>query len=271
MKKIKRFIFSILVGAGVAYTAICVYFYSIQNDIIFKPYKLAENAPLDYPFDFSERWFTMPDGIRIHTIHAKADSSQGKLVFFMHGNLGNVNTDPLKYSVFLDEGYDVLYPDYRTFGKSEGELTKEADLIEDMDRLYQQMSSEYAEDSIVVVGYSLGAAIAAQVASRNNPRNVMLWAPFYSMIDEKDASYGFLPDFLLRYPLRTDRALPNIDEPVTIIYAEDDEVLPVKRSLKLVDLLKTGDEHLILERQKHGEMYRNSTLKKELPRILSKQ
>lgn len=170
--------------------------------------------------------------------------------------------------MYLDEGYDVLYPDYREYGKSTGELENEDDLVGDINTVYQEALKEYDEKDIVLIGYSLGSGVAAQVAAANDPRELILWTPYYSMVDMKDSSYPFLPDFALKYPLRTDLALPKIEESITIFYADEDEILPVGRSLKLTKLLKPGDRYIILKDQGHNGLHENEQLRREIEKIL---
>ena len=143
-------------------------------------------------------------------------------------------------------------------------------MIDDVDVIYRQMLKEYDENDITILGYSLGSGIAAQLAARHNPRNVMIWTPYYSMVDMKNATYPFLPSFLMNYPFRTDLAIPEIDEPITIFYAENDEILPVERSIKLQELLKDNDEVVILKNQGHNRLYLNEDLISKLPEVLNK-
>ncbi len=84
----------------------------------------------------------------------------------------------------------------------------------------------------------------------------------------KKAYYPFLPDFLIRFPMRTDLALQKVEEPVTIFYAGEDEVIPVQRALPLTNYLKEGDSYYLLEGQGHGGMYRNRELVREMGSIL---
>lgn len=251
-----------------AYVGVCGYFYLIQNSIIFRPSQANINDTYSYDFPFKERWFEPEEGVRIHAIQAFADSSRG-LVIYHHGNRGNNRTNPAKFELFLNEGYDVLYPDYREYGNSTGELWNEEDLVGDMAFIFNKMEQEYNEEDIIVMGYSLGAGVAAQVAAVNDPKMLIMWTPFYSMIDMKDAQFAFLPDFLVRYPLQTNEALQRIEEPVYIFYAAEDEVLPVTRSYKLTEYLKEGDEAFILENQGHGWIYRNRELLREMKMILN--
>ncbi|MFN1834130.1 alpha/beta hydrolase [Balneola sp. MJW-20] len=254
----------------IAYSGICVYFYYIQDQIIFRPSALPQDYTYSYDFPYEERYFFVNEEVKIHAIHARTENPKG-LVLYFHGNRGSNNTNPDKFELFLTRGYDVLYPDYRSFGKSSGELTNGEDLVADMKVVYREMMKEYEQDQIIVLGYSLGSGFAAQVAASFDPKSIVIWTPYLSMIDMKDAVYPFLPDFLVRFPLRTDEALQQIEEPVYIFYAEEDEVLPVKRSIRLNDYLKESDKYFILKRQGHGRIYRNNDLLNEMSVILGSE
>lgn len=271
MQKMKNPIVVSGITMVLLYVGVCIYFYSIQNSILFRPWPLEQGHEYSYQFDFEERWFEVTDNARVHGIHAKTPDSSKGLVIYYHGNGGNDDTNPDKFWLFMNEGYDVLYPDYRGFGQSSGELKNEDDLVGDMKIVYTEMTKEYDEENIFIVGYSMGSGVAAQVAASNDPKGVMIWAPYYSMVDMKNKDYPFLPSFLVRYPLRTDLAIPKIDEPITIFYAGVDEVLPVDRSIKLTELLKESDEYLVLEGQAHGGIFYNDELRTKTREILSQE
>lgn len=268
MSRFKKSLFNSGITLSVLYVLICVYFYNIQDDILFHPTPLPEGHTYSYDFDFEERWFEVEDEARIHAIHARTDDALKGLVIFFHGNAGNNQTSPKKYTIFLEEGYDVLYPDYRGFGLSTGVIKDEEDLVGDMKHIYVEMTKEYAEENIFLVGYSMGTGIAAQVAAANDPKGLMLWTPYYSMVDMKNNSYPFLPSFLMKFPLRTDKAIPKIDEPITIFYAGADEILPVERSIRLTELLKEEDRYFVLPEQRHGWIHNNPELYNRIPEIL---
>ncbi len=265
MKKTALSTFFTIIGL---YVAVCIYFYSIQNAILFNPTVLDPGHEFNYEFDFEERWFEIGDEARIHAIHAKTDSSKG-LVIYYHGNGGSAQTSPAKFTLFLENGYDVLYPDYRGYGLTEGNMWNEDDLVGDMMVVYDEMAKEYGEDDIIVLGYSLGSGVAAQVAAANDPQEIVIWTPYYSMLDMKDAEYWFLPDFLVRYPLRSDLALQEIEEPITIFYAEEDEQLSVDRAIKLNQYLDENDEYIIMEGQGHNGVFHNTVLKNKMAEIMA--
>lgn len=261
------------IGTGITlilcYAAVCAYFYSIQDSIIFNPSVLPEDATYSYKFEFEERWFEPDPEVRIHALHAFTDADSAKgLVMYLHGNRGDNRTNSDKYTLFLDNGYDMIYPDYRSYGKSRGDLENEEDLVGDIRYVFEQMAEEYGQENIVLVGYSLGSGVAAQIAEVFDSKMLILWTPFYSLVDVKDSQFPFLPDAIMRFTLRTDQALQQIEEPVHIFYAGADRVLPVERSLKLTDYLKEGDSYKVIEGQRHGWIYRHPELQEGLWKIL---
>jgi pimeloyl-ACP methyl ester carboxylesterase len=74
-------------------------------------------------------------------------------------------------------------PDYRGFGKSEGRLDGEKDLLEDALRIYDHVRKEFPEQAIVLYGRSIGTGPAAWVASLRKPRILILESPYTSLED----------------------------------------------------------------------------------------
>jgi len=266
----RKFISSVFVFILIAYIGVCGYFFTIQEKIIFNPRILDADDTYDYSFEYNERWFEPEENVKIHAIHAFTDADTVKgLVMYLHGNRGSNRTSGDRFRLFLDYGYDVIYPDYRTYGKSRGSLENESDLVSDNHFVFKEASKEYGQENITLVGYSLGSGVAAQVATLSDPKRLVLWTPFYSLIDVKNAEFPFLPDRILKYPLRTDLALKKVEEPVHILYAEDDELLSVDRSIKLTDYLKEGDTYKVIKGQRHGGFYRNREVQFQMKKILS--
>lgn len=239
-----------------------------QEEILFQARPIPYNHTFTYNFDFEERFFEMDDGIFLHAIHAKTADSLRGLVIFFHGNASNNQTAGGKFKLFLNAGFDVLHPDYRGYGKSGGNIESELKLINDMDLIYKEMSRFYGEEKIVLAGYSIGSGIAAQVAVKNNPRMLILWAPFYSILEAKKDEFPFIPDFLVKYTLQTNRVLSEIEEPVHIIFAGQDEILPLERTFKLTSLLKAKDQYFILKGQGHNGIYRHPEMKEIMNGLL---
>jgi pimeloyl-ACP methyl ester carboxylesterase len=166
-------------------------------------------------------------------------------------------------------GYDVFVFDYRGFGKSKGEIETEEDLYSDAQRAYFLLKQSYGEENIVVVGYSLGTAIAAYIGANNNPRKLILQAPYYSMTDMMKKNYPIVPTLLLKYKLETYKYVQDCRMPIVIFHGDQDKVIPYSSSVRLKKLLKKGDKLIALKGQGHGDIGENKKLLRKLPRVLN--
>ncbi len=70
--------------------------------------------------------------------------------------------------------------------------------------VYNYVKKHYKEENIVVYGYSLGGTFATRIASENNPKELVLEAPFYNLKQAVQYYSRVAPTFLLKYAFRTD-------------------------------------------------------------------
>lgn len=249
VKWIKR----IAITLGVLYLLILGLLYFKQEALLFHPFARAA----DYQYgDAPESWVALPDGERLNALHLRR-GGEG-VILYLHGNRGDNGRSLYQTKGLHDFGYDLFLVDYRGFGKSSGTLAGEADLTEDLQVVYDQLKREYAEDRIIVMGYSLGTGPASFLAANNDPQAVVLVAPYTSLAAMKDAIFPFVPDFLVRYPMDNLARLSRSNAPVHILHGQNDELIPVAmgRALSAIDpgrislteLPDTGHRGAILHR-----------------------
>lgn len=225
MKWIKR----IGIVLFVLYALVCGMLYFSQERIIFHPDKLGE----DYVFSEGEEVeLPVGEGISLNCLWMKEPASEG-VILYLHGNRGSNRRCFHQAQTMAGNGYDIFMPDYRGFGKSDGEIVSEEQLFSDVQAAYDFLKKHYAENKIVVVGYSIGSGMASYLAAHNNPQQLVLLAPYTSVVDLKNSRAPFLPDFLLKYPLRNQVFLQKVQHPVTLFHGEYDEVIPFNSSEKL--------------------------------------
>jgi len=131
------------------------------------------------------------------------------------------------------------------------------------------MKKRYVENKIIVLGYSIGSGPAAKVASINNPKLLILQAPYYSLSDMMRYTYPIIPTFLLKYKFRTDQFIKACKMPVVIFHGNMDEVIYYGSSLKLKKLMKDTDKLVTLVGQGHNGMTENVEYKGEIEKLLS--
>jgi pimeloyl-ACP methyl ester carboxylesterase len=249
------------------YVLICVLLYFFQERLIFFPEKLSKDHRFRFPQPFSEVNIETGQGAMIHGLLFTASASKG-LVFYLHGNAGSLDSWGAVAETYTRLGYDVFIPDYPGYGKSEGSIRSQRQLFEVIQEVYDEMKKRYSEDSIVVVGYSVGSGPASWLASVNHPKLLILQAPFYNMADLVRQVYPIVPSFLLKYTFRTNEYLKNCRMPVVLFHGDRDEVIYYGSSLKLQKELKSSDTLITLHGQGHNGMTDNPDYIRALERIL---
>ena len=172
MRALKR-ILLFVVSAGII---VIMGAYLFQEKFIFLSTKLDQDYVYQFEHEFEELFIETEDGARLNGLHFKQENPRGIIVYY-HGNAGDLSRWGLITSYFLKFNYEVLVMDYRGYGKSTGKIS-EAALYNDANLFYDKAKEQFPERNIIVYGRSLGTAIAANVASKNNPKKLVLETPF---------------------------------------------------------------------------------------------
>ncbi len=267
LKKISVRLFMVLFAL---YVLGCSYMYFFQESFLFHPEKLSANHTYVFDETFEEIPLKSLDGTILSSVLFKADSSKG-VVFYLHGNSGNIQTIEDMVKDFTDLNYDLFVFDYRNFGKSGGDLESEKQLFQDAQLAYDTLLTRYDQSQIIVMGYSMGTGLAAELCSHNQPKQLLLLAPYFSMIDMMQTSYPIVPTFLLNYPLETDKYIQKCTMPIIIFHGTNDEVIPYNSSVRLKKLVKKTDRMITLKGQIHRGVLKNKRFLQELERLLGDQ
>ncbi|WP_426060537.1 alpha/beta fold hydrolase [Hymenobacter sp. B1770] len=257
-------VFSIVL---VLYVALCCVLYFKQESLLFFPNQLRADYEFRFSGDFEERWIPTPDGPRLHGLLFRAPQSKG-LVFYLHGNGGALDSWGEAADTYTRLGYHVFMLDYRGYGKSEGKITSQQQLLSDVQTAYQHLLPEYPESQTVILGYSVGTGPATWLAAQQRPKLLILQAPYFSLRDLATHLYPFVPGFLVRYPLPTNELIKQVKAPVVLFHGDQDEVIYYESSLKLKALLKPEDQLIVLPGEGHNGMTDNSLYQRELARLL---
>ena len=62
--------------------------YNLQEKLIFHPEVLPQDHQFSFDHSFEEIYFDVDEGVKIHALHFKADSSKGMVLYFQ-GNAGS--------------------------------------------------------------------------------------------------------------------------------------------------------------------------------------
>ena len=119
------------------------------------------------------------------------------------------------------------------------------------------------------MGYSIGTGIAAHLAAERPVKALVLKAPYESLEKFVAANYAFLPSFILRYPLRTDRYLEDVRCPVTIFHGVEDQLFSISESQRLKNRFGETIRLIPLPNAGHNNLANHPVFRSELGSVLN--
>lgn len=182
----------------------------------------------------------------------QADGS--KVFLYLHGNTGSraaAHRVEL-YKLLRELGFHIFALDYRSYGDSTSRPMSEAGVVRDATAVYKYITN-ITKNPVFVWGHSLGTGILAHMMAtlqRNNvaaPRLAIMESPFSNIRDEVrehpfSKLFRHLPwfDYTIAEPMyanqlrfESDKNLAQFRQPVMILHAQDDLVVPFKLGYKV--------------------------------------
>ena len=175
-------------------------------------------APVDVAVETS-------DGLALHGYYWAPTRPDANLVVFFHGNGGNRVTAAQMAEPLRRDGSGLLVASYRGYGDNPGRPSQEG-LFRDGAAFLAKARALAPGRPIVLFGYSLGGAVALQLAADEKVRGVVTLGAFASLRDVAPVlARGLLTGI---YDNRT--TIGRVDEPVLLLHGTADEVLPIEQA-----------------------------------------
>jgi hypothetical protein len=225
--------------AAVLYLLVLVALWFLQERLIFHPTPLPADHRFAFGSDVTEVRIEVP-GATLSALHLRTPSPKA-IVLYLHGNAGNLEMWFSRVGDWRTAGVDLFMIDYRGYGKSTGVVTNEDQLRADARAAWDLVASQYADVPKVIVGRSLGTALAAGLAAQVQPDLTVLISPYRSMTAMADLQFPWIPSAVLRYPLDTERDVAAIEGPVLVLHGIDDELIPIAQGEAVAKAAKRGE------------------------------
>ena len=267
MQILRSIFLYLLIFFGGIYLLYVGYVYFNQGEMIFMANKLPKDYKFEFNQDFEELNIPSFDTKIQNGLLFKTPNPKG-LVFYLHGNAGSLDTWGSVAKNYTDLGYDIFILDYRGFGKSEGEIENQDQVFQDLTFAYNKLITKYDRNKVVIIGYSIGTGLATYLASIENPKKLILQAPYYNFIELSSGRVPLVPDFLKKFKFETDKYIVKVKSPIYIFHGNKDQVISYDNSIRLQKLIKPIDKVFILDGQNHLNMNENSDFQEELKEIL---
>ena len=237
LRALRRF----AVIALAAYVLLLALLWGFQEKLLFHP--PAEPLARDFKFPFvlpHEELTVAHEGEKAHGVLAKSKDSRGLILYF-HGNAGDLR-DWFDLAEHLASrlSFDVLMVDYPGFGKSEGAIRSEEQLHGMAAEFFKVAKEKAGARPLVLFGRSIGSGLAVPLAAKNYVSALVLETPYLSMESLAGGMFPWVPTFVLRYRLRSDLWMRNVNAPVLILHGDRDELIPHASGLELSKLVKNG-------------------------------
>ncbi|HYC61645.1 MAG TPA: alpha/beta hydrolase [Thermoanaerobaculia bacterium] len=202
-----------------------------------------------------EHWIETPDGEELYAWYCRAEKPVASAIF-CHGNRGNLTVSAPIIPHLLEAGLNVLFFDYRGYGKSTG--TPSVDGVLD-----DGVTAARFHDSIrptllpsILYGFSLGGAVAAQVVRRHRFDAMILQSTFSNLTAMARLLHPKLPLHLLAGDLfDTIDSVRRLQIPLLVLHGRDDESIPSSMAHELYGACNTPKRIHIVEGGMHGNLF----------------
>lgn len=233
LRRLLYIVAGVIVGA---YVLICVGIFFAQPYLIYMPAPTCHLTPADLKLEFEDLTLHAADGVALAAWYLPHAAPRGT-VLFCHGNADNLGDITPTLQTLHRLGFAVLALDYRGYGRSAGQPT-EAGLYADAEAAWRYLVETRREppERIVIVGRSLGGAVAIELASRHTPAALVVECTFTSMVDIGRREYPLLPVGLIcTHRYESLRRVGRISCPKLFLHGRDDELIPLENARRLFD------------------------------------
>ena len=216
--------------------------------------KLLLHIPADY--SWSDAGIVRIGADRDIAAYAVGDF-RGKCLIFCHGNGETAVSERYWFGKLAEAGVSVICPDYRGYGLSSGELSE--------DGCYAAAHAAYAylvqerhvsPQDIVVLGYSLGSAVAVELSVTEKTGGLILQTPFANgrkLLRAWAAKFGFafsvagwIVSFLpCKQPFSTTSRLGSVSVPTLVIHGTADGIIPCSQGREVFRRINVANKRFV--------------------------
>lgn len=226
------------------------------RQFLFFPGKHFYEKPKDFNFDFEDVFIGSAENVRLHGWFLKAPEEKAVL-FFLHGNAGNISHRLYKAAGWLERGISVFLLDYRGYGQSTGEIRAGEDIVHDARAGLDYLRKERGFDAsrIILYGESLGTYPVIRLAGENKVMAAVLEAPFTSFTELAAVHYPQVPGFMMKgFEFSNKDHIENVKNPLFIIHGTEDEICPYEMAGELIDKVPEPKGMFTVEGGHHNDL-----------------
>ena len=203
-----------------------------------------------------EAWFPASDGASLFGWYVAAPAAAGVLLW-CHGNAGNITHRLENLGELYRTGLSAFLFYYRGYGRSRGRPS-EPGLYQDALAAHDYLTGRLDIDPrrIVLFGRSLGASVAAEVATRRAAAGLILESCFPSVAAVAEGSpLGFPARWLFRARFDLVQRLRTIRLPVLVVHGDRDTTIPLALGQQVYDAVQGPKSFYLVHGADHNDLY----------------
>lgn len=239
MRGLRRALIVVGVTAILVYLGAMVWLVTQETRIVFEPGRPLGDLRPASPFE--EVWLDREEDPRqrLWVLRTAADPAARPWVLYLHGNASNIATrmNILHAEKLRALGLNVLVAEYRGYGGMDGVPT-ESGLHADARSAYDYLRGPLRAEPhrLVVYGWSLGSAVAVDLASRVDEAAVILEGAPASLVAIGERRYPYFPiRMLIRNPFESIRKIDKAGSPILFLHSPEDAVIPFEEGRRLYE------------------------------------
>ncbi|MFQ5542582.1 MAG: alpha/beta hydrolase, partial [Candidatus Binatia bacterium] len=229
----------------------------MEKSLIFYPISEIDQTPKELGLPFEDITFTTEDGVRLNGWFIPSTEGSLTLLWF-HGNAGNISHRLDNIRLLHDKvKIHIFIIDYRGYGRSEGSVS-EAGTYRDASAALQYLRSRKDLDpkKIVFYGRSLGAAVAVDLAVREEPLALIIETPFASVREMAKAVFPFLPiGPFLRTRFDTLEKVRKVRGPLLVLHGDQDDIVPYTQGQRIFEAAPEPKEFYTIRGAHHNDTF----------------
>jgi len=226
-----------------------------EESLIFIPSGFPDGDWQPQGFPIEDAWFQASDGTRLHGWYVPHENPRA-VILFCHGNAGNISyRSGMLRTLYQYVGASVLIFDYRGYGRSEGK-PNEAGLLDDARaaRTWLADRAGIAPRNVVLMGRSLGGAVAVDLAAKEGARGLVLESTFTSVPDLAAYHYPWLPvRLLIRTRFDSLAKISAYHGPLLQSHGKDDTIVPYESGQRLFEAANDPKQFVTISDRDHND------------------
>ncbi len=239
----KSIVVKMLLLIALLYGSITYMLYSTQEKKIF----LSNNLKECTLTKAKEIKFKTSDGFILDGAYLE-NRKNLPLVLYFGGNAENSKCFINNISSKL-KGYNFISFNYPGYLKSEGK-SSEKTILKYALEIYNKYKAP------IVMGRSLGTAIATYVASKENIKSLILITPLDSILNIAKSKFPYLPvSYILKHKFQADIWMQNVQANVAVILVENENIIPKKSIENILSKIKNLKYKDTIKGANHSNLY----------------